>query len=149
MCCQSEHYVLLFNFSIVDRKKRLFFFFLRFYLLIHERHTERGRDTGRGRSRLHAGSPMWDLIPGPRDHAPSRRQMLNHWATQASSITIYILIYHVCPNISEVFLRFYLFIHERERGRDTGSGRSRLHAGSPTWDLILGLQDQNLGWRRC
>ena len=30
------------------------------------------------------------------------------------------------------FLRFYLFIHdrERERGRDTGRGRSRLHAGS-------------------
>ena len=25
---------------------------------------------------------------------------------------------------------------EREKGRDTGSGRSRLHAGSPTWDLI-------------
>ena len=30
---------------------------------------------------------------------------------------------------------------ERKRGRDTGRGRSRLHAGSPTWDLILGLQD--------
>ena len=27
--------------------------------------TERGRDTGRGRSRLPAGSPMWDSIPGP------------------------------------------------------------------------------------
>ena len=27
--------------------------------------TERGRDTGRGRSRLHAGSPTRDLIPGP------------------------------------------------------------------------------------
>ena len=26
--------------------------FLRFYLFIHERHTERGRDIGRGRSRL-------------------------------------------------------------------------------------------------
>ena len=26
--------------------------------------TERGRDTGRGRSRLHAGSPTWDSIPG-------------------------------------------------------------------------------------
>ena len=31
---------------------------------------------------------------------------------------------------------------EGERGgRDTGRGRSRLHAGSPTWDLIPGLQD--------
>ena len=28
---------------------------------------------------------------------------------------------------------------ERERSRDTGRGRSRLHVGSPTWDSILGL----------
>ena len=41
--------------------------FLRFYLFIYERHRERGRDIGRGRSRLHAGSPMRDSIPGPRD----------------------------------------------------------------------------------
>ena len=34
---------------------------------------------------------------------------------------------------------------ERERGRHTGGGRSRLHAGSPTWDSNLGLQDQALG----
>ena len=34
-----------------------------------QRERERGRDTGRGRSRLHAGSPMWDSIPGLRDHA--------------------------------------------------------------------------------
>ena len=40
-----------------------FIFFLRFHLFIHER--QRGRDTGWGRSRLHAGSPMWDSIPGP------------------------------------------------------------------------------------
>ena len=50
-----------------------------------------------------------------------------------------------------VFLRFYLSIHERqregggERGRDTGRERSRLHAESPTWDSILGLQDHALG----
>ena len=30
------------------------------------RDIQRGRDTGRGRSRIPAGSPMWDLIPGPR-----------------------------------------------------------------------------------
>ena len=52
--------------------------FKRFYLFIHERHTERGRDTGRGRSRLPVGSPMWDSIPGPQDHDLSQRQMLNH-----------------------------------------------------------------------
>ena len=34
---------------------------------------------------------------------------------------------------------------ERERGRDTGKERSRLHAGSLTWDSIPGLQDHALG----
>ena len=41
------------------------------------RDTERGRDGGRGRSRLHAGSPMWDWIPGPRGRALSTRHTLN------------------------------------------------------------------------
>ena len=54
------------------------FFFLRFYLFIHERHRKRGRDTGRGRSRLHAGSPIWDSILGRQDHALGQRQALNH-----------------------------------------------------------------------
>ena len=37
----------------------------------------------------------------------------------------------------------YLFMRDtdRERGRDTDQGRSRLHAGHPTWDSILGIQD--------
>ena len=30
----------------------------------------------------------WNSIPGPRDHALSRRQMLNHGATQASRIKL-------------------------------------------------------------
>ena len=40
----------------------------------------------------------------------------------------------------------YLFIRdpERKRGRDIGRGRGRLHAGSPTWDSIPGLQDHTL-----
>ncbi|CAD7667465.1 unnamed protein product [Nyctereutes procyonoides] len=33
------------------------------------RHRERGRDRGEGKSRLHAGSPMWDSILGPQDQA--------------------------------------------------------------------------------
>ena len=48
------------------------YIFKRFiYLFIHERHRERekGRDTGRGRSKLHTGSLMWELIPGLQDHA--------------------------------------------------------------------------------
>ena len=34
---------------------------------------------------------------------------------------------------------------ERERGRDTGRGRSRLHAGSPVWDSILGRREPSVG----
>ena len=56
----------------------LLLFFLRFYLFTHERH----RDTGRWRSRLHAGSPTWNSIPGLQDQG--RRQSLNCWATQVS-----------------------------------------------------------------
>ena len=50
-------------------------FFRRFYLFIHKRHREGGIDIGRGRSRLPAGNPVWDSIPGPWDHALSRRQI--------------------------------------------------------------------------
>ena len=45
---------------------------------------ENGRDTGRERSRLHTKSPMWDSIPGLRNHALNWKQTLNHWATQMS-----------------------------------------------------------------
>ena len=38
---------------------------------------ERDRDTGRGRSKLHAGSLMWDSIPVLWDHALGRRQTPN------------------------------------------------------------------------
>ena len=36
---------------------------------------------------------------------------------------------------------------QRERGRDTGRGRIRLHEGSRMWDSILGLQDPALGFK--
>ena len=58
-----------------------FFSFLRFYLLIHERHRERGR--GRGRSRFPTRNPMW-LHPRSWDLDLRQRQMLNCWAIQAS-----------------------------------------------------------------
>ena len=44
-------------------------FLIRFYLFMKD--TDRGRDTGRGRSRLSEGSSMWDLIQGSQDHARS------------------------------------------------------------------------------
>ena len=36
------------------------------------RDTERGKDTGRGRSRLPMGSSMWDSIPGPEPEADAQ-----------------------------------------------------------------------------
>ena len=42
------------------------------------RERERVRDTGRERSRLPSGIPMWDSIPGLQDHALGGRQALNH-----------------------------------------------------------------------
>ena len=47
------------------------------YLFMKDTGTEKGRDVGRERSRLHAGSSMWDSILGPGDHALSQRQTLN------------------------------------------------------------------------
>ena len=50
------------------------------YLLKRDTEREKGRDTGRGRSRLHARSLIWDSIPGLQDHTLNQRQMLDHWA---------------------------------------------------------------------
>ena len=59
----------------IGTNRKWHFFFIRFYLFIHERQRERGRDTGgRGRSRLHDGSPMQDPILGPQDDALDGRQ---------------------------------------------------------------------------
>ena len=50
------------------------------YLFICERprerdmHTHPHTPTHRGRSRLHAGSLMWDLIPGLQDHTLGQRR---------------------------------------------------------------------------
>ena len=78
-------------------------FFLRFYLFIHERQREGGRDTGRGRSRLHAGSLMWHSIMCLEDHTLDWRQVLNCWATRAallSCIIVHLRFNHVtvCTN---------------------------------------------------
>ena len=61
-----------------------------------------------------------------------------------STVTLY---YYVVQKIIKVFFED-LFIYERHREAKTGKERSRPHAGSPMWDLILGLQDHTLGRRQ-
>ena len=64
----------------------LYLIFLRFYLFIHERHRESGRDIDREVGSPQ--SPMWDSIPGPGPR-PEPRQVLNRRATQASLLQLF------------------------------------------------------------
>ena len=69
-------------------------FFKRFYLFIRERERERahrrrgrGRERGRSRPSCWAGSPMWDLIPGPWVMTWAEDRRLTDWATQVPQNT--------------------------------------------------------------
>ena len=91
------------------------FFFLDFYLfmIVTHRERERGRDTGRGRSRLHA--------PGARCGIRFWVSRITPWAKGRRQTA-------APPRDPWFFFKIYLFMRDRERGRDIGRGRSRLHA---------------------
>ena len=72
--------------------------FKKYFSYLSMRDTERGRDIGRGRSRLLVGSLIQDSIPAPQDHDLSQRQMLNHLATQVP---------HLLPSIERHFCNFF------------------------------------------
>ena len=59
-------------------------------------------ETQAERSRLHAGSPMWDSIPGLQDHVLGQREGLNPWATQASQI--------ICLKLFLILILGYCFV---------------------------------------
>ena len=50
------------------------------------------------------------------------------------------------------FQKDFIYLFTRDRERDRGRHRQRekpaLHAGSPTWDSILGFQDHTPGCRQ-
>ena len=77
----SENYI---SFWSLMQKSNLVsqFWKERKFIYSSELQRERGRDIGRGRSRLRGGSLTQDSIPKPWDHDLSQRQMLNHRATQ-------------------------------------------------------------------
>ena len=62
-----------------------------------------------------------------------------------NSIVCFFLGVCVCVCVCVLNDFIYLFVRYTEGGRDTGRGRSRLHAGSLMQDLILGLQNHSLG----
>ena len=72
-------------------------------MIVTERERERGRDIGRGRSRLHAGSLMWDSIPGLQDRALGQRQAPNRCATQGS------LFYFLDTNFQGFFKKDFIY----------------------------------------
>ena len=129
---------------------------------------ERGRDTGRGRSRLHARSLTWDLISGLQDRALGQRQAPNRCATQGSPASLFLISKsplrlppelesgcHSLPSplqacvyffILFFFLRFYLFIHERHRERERQRHRQR-EKQAPCPEPDVGLDPGSPGSR--
>ena len=96
-------------------------------LFIHERHRERDKDIGRGRSRLPTGSLMRGWIPGPQDHDLSQRQ--RHSTTELSGCPSFqhltminstrwqwkILTQMLCGSVALTFIHLQLFQNEKHR----------------------------------
>ena len=80
--------------------------------------TQRDRNIGRGRSRLPAGSPIQDSIPGPPDHL-SQRQTLNRWATQMPP-------YHFLNPLSLLSTLWH-------RNRNVSKNEKTFGIGAPGW----------------
>ena len=101
---------------------------------------------------------MWDLIPGRQDHTLGLRQMLNHWATQASLIPSFLKVYHpplqFCTHIW-LLLKFshgseLTFIHLHE-GNSWWLVRSyKLKISVQYYDIVLKVMIlsclRQLGW---
>ena len=68
------------------------YFFLRFlFIYSWETQRERSRDTGRGRSGLHAGSLMWDSILGSCPRLKAGAKLLSHPGTMAGHLQTHCL----------------------------------------------------------
>ena len=68
------------DFCYMVRDNSALLLFFKIYLFMRDRKRERGRDTGRVRSRLATGGRMQDSILGPWDHAEGKAdaQPLSH-----------------------------------------------------------------------
>ena len=94
------------NRCTTESRKRFVSFL--FFFFFHQGCRERGRDTGRERSRLHAGSQMWDSIldpritPGPKEGA----QPLSHPGVPRALFLILTLFPAACVCLT-FFVQFY------------------------------------------
>ena len=105
-------------------------------MIVRQGERERGRDTGRGRSRLHAGSPTWDPIQLLQDHTTGPKVAPNCWVTRAAP---------KCPFIYLFFLIFYLLfmiVTQRERERQRHRQREKQ---APCRELDVGLDARTSG----
>ena len=118
-------------------------FVLRFYLF--ERKQEARENKRRGVQRKKqtprwAGSQMWGSIPGPWDYDLSWRQLLNWLSHPGIPIPVFLILFSVYTLSFKIFFLVFCSVFKiwfiRERGRDPGRRRNRLHAGSPMWDSI-------------
>ena len=68
------------------------------------RDIERGRDTGRGRSRLLAGSPMWDsiLVSEIKPWAAGGAKLLSHRGNPRTALIQILITFYV--DYSSIFL---------------------------------------------
>ena len=111
------------------------------YIYMEEAYIWRGRDIGRGRSRLPAGSLMQNLIPGPWDHALALSQTLSCWATQAS--LAFPILYHL-PVSSEWCRR-----EDLQRRIAQSCGDLMVTAASRSWPQGGTAPLLTLGFYRC
>ena len=85
-------------------------FLKRFYLFIHERQRERGRDLRQREKQAPCREPDVGLNFRSKDHALSQRQALNRWATQGSPTIIFKSVFNsnnYFLNISHFLLHFF------------------------------------------
>ena len=128
--------------------------FFKDFIYLFMRYRERGRDIGRGRSRLHTGNLMWNSIPDPELHAEPKvdAQRLSHpgvpgMYSEHSILTVEVHCQKIHRNLFFFFLRFYLFIHERHREQQRHRQKS-LPEGNLMQYSIPGPQDHDLSQRQ-
>ena len=97
----------------VEVRGQCVLFFLRFYLFIHERCTQRERQRYRQREKQVPcrEPPCVGLDPGTLGLCPEPKQTLNHWATQVSQWLMVIQVFYLCLRDLVIFSKKTTFFN--------------------------------------